>query len=56
MLPHASTTAGVRQPAARGCDESAMMAPPELIDRHITNRYKFIIAQRFVVDPDGADD
>jgi hypothetical protein len=56
MLPHASTTAGVRQPAARGCDQSVMMDAPELIGQYITGRYKFIIAPRFVADHDAADD
>jgi hypothetical protein len=56
MLPHASTTAGVRQPGARECDDSVMMASPELVDRHITGRYKFIIAQRFGADFYAVDD
>jgi hypothetical protein len=56
MLPHASTTAGVRQPAACGGVDWVMAAFPQLVDRHITDRYKFIIAQRFVVDHDAADD
>jgi hypothetical protein len=56
MLPQASTTAGVRQPAACEGDDGVMAAAPQLIGRHITGRYKFIIAQRFAVDHDAPDD